>query len=66
MILENGRLEKAPGGFPTELAQKAAEEIRSAYRVFDKEDNLFLEVHEGGHVFSGKTAYPWFKRILKP
>ena len=66
LILENGKLERAPGGFPTELARKATKEIRRAYRLFDKEENLRLEVHEGGHVFSGKTAFPWFDRRLKP
>ena len=64
LILENGKLERAPGGFPTELARKAAGEIQRAYAAFDNEDRLHLEVHDGGHVFSGKIAYPWFERVL--
>lgn len=64
LVLEIGRQEKASGGFPLEIARKAFEEIQEAYRVFGVEERCLLNAHDGGHVFSGKVAFEWLRRIL--
>lgn len=53
LVLEIGERERAPGGFPVELARPAFAEIQSAYRVFNAETNAELVIHPGGHVFHG-------------
>lgn len=65
LIMEIGKLEKAPGGFPVEVAIPAFEEIKKAYKVFGAEDKCLLDIHEGGHVFHGKPAFDWFDKFLK-
>lgn len=73
MVLEIGAMERAPGGFPVDIAQKAFEEIRAAYRVFEAENELVLDIHPGGHVLRGAefwrplqksigTPWPWLQR----
>ncbi|MFN8009219.1 MAG: alpha/beta hydrolase family protein [Terriglobia bacterium] len=57
LVMEIGEKERAPGGFPVEIARKAFEEIKLAYQVFGAEKDLFLDIHPGGHVFHG--AYFW-------
>ncbi len=53
LILEIGELERAPGGFPVDIARRASAEIQPAYRVLQAETNMELVVHPGGHVFHG-------------
>jgi hypothetical protein len=65
LITEIGKLERAPGGFPVEVAQPAFEEIKKAYKVFGAEDKCLLDIHEGGHVFHGVPALDWFGKYLK-
>lgn len=65
LVLEIGRKEKAPGGFPVEIAVKAFQEIRRAYRVFGAEERCVLDVHDGGHVFHGELAFEWIERYLR-
>jgi len=57
LVLEIGEKEKAPGGFPVDIARKAFAEIELAYKVFNAKEALILDVHPGGHVFHG--AYFW-------
>lgn len=57
LVLEIGEKERAPGGFPVEIARAAFAEIRSAYRVFGAETNAFLDIHPGGHVFHGEQFW---------
>lgn len=70
LVLEIGERERAPGGFPVDIAQKAFEEIKPAYRVLGAEQNLILDIHPAGHVFRGTefwhplqetigVAWPW-------
>lgn len=63
LMMQIGRQEKAPGGFPLEVAQVAFKEIQEAYRVFGAEDKCLLDVHDGGHVFDGKAAFEWFEKV---
>ena len=58
LVLEVGEKERAPGGFPVDIARGAFAEIRSAYRVFGAETNAILDVHPGGHVFHGELFWP--------
>jgi hypothetical protein len=73
LVLEIGEKERAPGGFPVEIARKAFEETKPAYRVFRAENQLLLDIHPGGHVFRGAqfwnplketigTPWPWLQR----
>jgi dienelactone hydrolase len=55
LILELGEQERAPGGFPVDLGRAAFAEIRRAYQVLGASDRTQLEVHPGGHVFSGRN-----------
>lgn len=64
LVLEIGRKEKAPGGFPVEIAEKAFREIQRAYRVFEAEEKCALDVHDGGHVFHGELALEWIGKFL--
>jgi hypothetical protein len=57
LVLEIGEKEKAPGGFPVEIARQAFAEIQPAYSIFGAQDDLVLDIHSGGHVFHG--AYFW-------
>ena len=65
LIMEIGKLEKAPGGFPVDVAMPAYEEIKKAYKVFNAEDKCLLDIHDGGHVFHGVPAFDWFDKVLK-
>jgi len=65
LIMQIGRQEKAPGGFPLDVAQGAFKEIQAAYRVFDAEERCFLDAHDGGHIFVEEAPFEWFTRMLK-
>jgi hypothetical protein len=62
---QNGRKERAPGGFPVELAEGAMREIRKVYKVFGAEDVAQLEVHPGGHEFIVAPALKFLERHLR-
>jgi hypothetical protein len=73
LVLEIGERERAPGGFPVDIARKAFEEIRPAYRAFGTEKHLALDIHPAGHVFRGTEfwnplrgaigiSWPWDNR----
>lgn len=64
LVLEIGEKERAPGGFPVEIARPAFAEIRAAYRVFGAETNVALDVHPAGHVFHGEVFWPRLDRAL--
>lgn len=57
LILEIGEQERAPGGFPLDIARGAFREIQAAYRVFGAETNVLLDVHPAGHVFRGRQFW---------
>jgi len=62
---QNGRLERAPGGFPVPIARKAMAEIMGCYNVFGKPDRATLVVHPAGHVFDVPSAMKLFDKVLK-
>lgn len=64
LVLEIGRKEKTPGGFPVEIAERAFREIRRAYRFFGAEElgvgdgilrYLFNLPHVRGSLSDGST-----------
>jgi hypothetical protein len=65
LVMQIGRQEKAPGGFPLEIAQEAFKEIQKAYKVFDAEQNCLLQAHDEGHVLKGEVAFERIKEVLK-
>lgn len=64
LVLEIGEKERAPGGFPVDVARPAFADIQAAYRVFGAETNVMLDIHPGGHVFRGETFWPPLQRTL--
>ena len=73
LVCEIGQQEKAPGGFPADIARPAFEEIRRAYAVLGAQDQAKLDIHSEWHVFIGRefwaplrktmgTPYPWSSR----
>jgi len=65
LVMEIGRQERAPGGFPVQVAEPAFEEIKKAYKVFGAEDKCLLDIHDGGHVFHGVAGMEWIDKTLK-
>jgi hypothetical protein len=57
LVMEIGERERAPGGFPVEIARKAFAEIQPAYRVFNAGDQVALDIHPSGHVFHGEVFW---------
>jgi hypothetical protein len=66
LVLEVGRNEKAPGGFPVEIAQSAFARIAPAYEVLNAKDKLMLDIHEEGHVFHGEKFWPPLRQTIGP
>lgn len=58
LVCELGALERAPGGFPIETGEQAAQEIRAAYRTLAVDSRFTLTFHPAGHVFDGRDFYP--------
>lgn len=65
LMCQNGRKERAPGGFPVDVARLEMEKIRRAYGVFDAEKHVVLDVHPGGHVYVPPTAQKFMDQYLK-
>ena len=62
---QNGKLERAPGGFPVSIAREVMAEIRGCYRVFGKMEGATLVVHPAGHVFDVPSATKLFDEVFK-
>ncbi|NQT84186.1 dienelactone hydrolase family protein [bacterium] len=62
---QNGKLERAPGGFPVMIAREAMTEISESYKVFGKVDRATLVVHPEGHVFDVPSAVKLLNQVLK-
>lgn len=63
-MVEIGEKERAPGGFPVELARAAFAGIRPAFDTLRAATNLHLVVHPGGHVFQGDVFREGLPRVL--
>jgi fermentation-respiration switch protein FrsA (DUF1100 family) len=44
---------------------KAYEKLRHVYGLLGCDDRLFLDIFEGGHMFSGRNSLPWLDKWLK-
>jgi len=45
-------------------AEEALARMRLAYKALGAADRLLVDRHEGGHVWSGKVAYPQLEKAL--
>jgi dienelactone hydrolase len=64
LICENGQKEPEGGGFPLATAKKTFPEIQRAYEVFGAKENAQLDIHPGGHVFSGRLFLGQLREAL--
>jgi hypothetical protein len=65
LLCQIGKKERAPGGFPMEIAEGAIGEVRKAYKVFGAEDDARLDIHPEGHVFVVAPAVQFLERHLR-
>ena len=63
MLVESGRID---GSFPCESATKSMRELRQTYALCGQEDRLVHDIFDGEHEVSGRLAFDWFERWLKP
>jgi len=66
LVLEIGRKERAPGGFPVEIAEHAFARIAPAYQLLKAEDKLILDLHSEGHVFHGREFWSPLRNAIGP
>ena len=66
MLCQIGREERAPGGFPVDVAEVAVTDLKKIYAAFGCPDRAVLDVHPGGHVVVTKTAVPFLDAVLRP
>jgi hypothetical protein len=66
LLCQIGRLERAPGGFPVEVAEASMTDVRKVYGVFGKKDKPVLDLHAAGHVYVNKTTIPFLDTELRP
>jgi hypothetical protein len=65
LLCQNGEKERAPGGFPVDVARPEMKKIQAAYAVFDARDRAVLDVHPGGHVYVVPSARAFIEKTLK-
>ena len=65
LICQNGELERAPGGFPIDVAKPEMAKIKDAYATFDASDKAVLDVHSGGHVYVVPSARAFIEKAIK-
>ncbi|MCX8063891.1 MAG: acetylxylan esterase [Candidatus Hydrogenedentes bacterium] len=63
ILFQNGEKEP-PDQFPPSIAIKALEEIKPAYKIFNKENNLELVIHGGSHEIEIHSLLRFFKQYL--
>jgi acetyl esterase/lipase len=66
LLCQIGREERAPGGFPVDVAEAAMADVRKVYAVFGKKDKAVLDLHPAGHVYVNKTTIPFLDAELRP
>lgn len=66
IVFEIGEKERAPGGFPLDIARGAFAEVQAAYGVFGAATNAVLAVHPGGHVFHGERFWSLLQTVFGP
>lgn len=61
LLIENGIEDR---GFPVEASRDAYQILQRTYAAAGVPDRLERDEFEGGHEFSGRLAFDWFKRWL--
>lgn len=61
-----GKLERAPGGFPADIAQEEIAAIQKAYEVAGAKDLATLKIHPEGHVYDVPAGQEFMDKFLKP
>lgn len=59
-----GEKERAPGGFPVDIARVAIAEIEDAYAVCGAKDRAELHVHPEGHVYAVPAGHNFIAKYL--
>ncbi|MEX0642082.1 MAG: alpha/beta hydrolase family protein [Pirellulales bacterium] len=65
LMCQNGELERAPGGFPIDVAKPEMAKIQAAYAVFDAKDKATLNIHPGGHKYVVAPARAFIDKAIK-
>src|SRR5262249_49357135 len=66
LLCQIGREERAPGGFPVEIAEAGMAHVRNGSHVFGTKDMPILDLHSGGHVYVNKTTIKFLDAELRP
>jgi len=62
LLIESGASDTC---FWIHSALKAHETVQKAYKVSGQPENLWIEVFPGGHGFSGRKAFSFFRKFLQ-
>lgn len=65
LMCQIGQKERAPGGFPVDIAKQAWSQIVPCYRLFPDEPHIALDIHLEGHVVDLQPALEFLDRDLK-
>ena len=65
LMCQNGELERAPGGFPLDVAKPEMAKIQAAYAIFDAKDKAVLNIHPGGHRYVVPPARAFIDKTIK-
>jgi uncharacterized protein YhhL (DUF1145 family) len=65
LMCQNGELERAPGGFPIDVAKPEMAKIQAAYAVFGARDKAVLNIHPGGHLYVVPPARAFIDEMVK-
>jgi hypothetical protein len=65
LMCQNGELERAPGGFPIDVAKPEMAKIKAAYAVFEAGDKAVLDIHPAGHVYVVPSARAFIDKAIK-
>lgn len=65
LLCQIGQQERAPGGFPVDIAQSAWKQITPCYQLFNAKDTAELKIHPGGHIMEVPSMLAVLDRELK-
>ena len=64
LVIETGTVDPLNGKSGLDNVKKYVEQVRSAYRLFGKEEDLFHDIHEGPHRWHGVQSIDFIKKYL--
>jgi hypothetical protein len=65
LMCQNGERERAPSGFPVDVAKPEMAKIKAAYATLDASDKAVLDIHSGGHVYVVPSAREFIEKAIK-